>query len=664
MEKIGKVKIDDTYYPGEDFYCDGNIEDELLEIVKNYEPKEFQQIIEERADWPTFYHLSSQRQNIIEWLPISKNAKVLEVGSGCGAITGMLAQKAGEVHCIDLSKKRTLINANRNKMYDNITMNIGNFKDIEPHLACDYDYILLIGVFEYAKGYMGTNNPYVDFMHMLKKHLAIEGRLVIAIENQLGLKYWAGCREDHIGTYFSGLEGYIEDQGVETLTKSGLENVLKTNEVKEYSFYYPYPDYKFMTSLYSDDYLPRTGELTTNLCNYDRERLLLFDEALVYDNLIKEGLFPIFSNSFMVVTGAPLEIKYSKYSNERNDEFSIRTDILAKDEKYWVEKIALHDNALNHLNQMREAYELLKKRYAGSPLEFNEIVKVESRKIAFKYIAGETLEQCLDEYLKVDDTKGFLLLFQKYVEFISYHNEVEISNLDFIFSNILIDGDRWVVIDYEWTKQEKVNEKEIAYRGFYCYMLQGKYKREKYIELEKEIITYLQLDSHQVRNLQEKEREFQESISSKKLVKAQIQQLIANPVVTIENMGISAKLSKMEVQVYEDFGTGFKEESSYFLAPCIVGKNSVVLSVDKSVKNIRIDPSMTQCVVEIINIRWNGEDRKDLVKKLETNGYMIGLGKYFFEHTDPNLILPLKKMKKQEKNELEISYKFSGVLGG
>lgn len=30
--------------------------------------------------------------------------KVLEIGSGCGAITGSLAQKAGSVTCVDLSK--------------------------------------------------------------------------------------------------------------------------------------------------------------------------------------------------------------------------------------------------------------------------------------------------------------------------------------------------------------------------------------------------------------------------------------------------------------------------------------------------------------------------------------------------------------------------------
>ena len=36
-----------------------------------------------------------------------------------------------------------------------------------------------------------------------------------------------------------------------------LEKILKECGETEYHFYYPYPDYKFMTTLYSDRYLPK-----------------------------------------------------------------------------------------------------------------------------------------------------------------------------------------------------------------------------------------------------------------------------------------------------------------------------------------------------------------------------------------------------------------------
>ena len=41
MEKIGQVLLDDTLYPGKDLYTDGAIEDEMLEIARNYREEEW-----------------------------------------------------------------------------------------------------------------------------------------------------------------------------------------------------------------------------------------------------------------------------------------------------------------------------------------------------------------------------------------------------------------------------------------------------------------------------------------------------------------------------------------------------------------------------------------------------------------------------------------------
>ena len=324
-EEIGKVRLDLTHYPGEDYYCDGAVEDELLEIAKNYAEVEYPRIIEERKSWPVLYHLSALRENIVDWLPIDKSMKVLEIGSGCGAVTGALARKAGEVTCVDLSRKRSLINAYRHMDCENITIHLGNFQDIEPDLPCDYDYICLIGVYEYAQAYISSDTPYEDFLRIVGKHIKNNGRIVIAIENKLGLKYWAGCKEDHLGTWFSSLEDYPEGGVVRTFTRKGLIKAAGQCGFSDVSMYYPYPDYKFMTSLYSDSRLPKPGELTSNQRNFDRERLQLFDEKLVFDTLIKEGEFPLFSNSYLMVLGETPEIKYAKYSNDRAEAFQIKT---------------------------------------------------------------------------------------------------------------------------------------------------------------------------------------------------------------------------------------------------------------------------------------------------------------------------------------------------
>ena len=84
QEKIGNITLDYEFYSGEDLYSDGEVEDEILEIVKKYGREEFPRIIEEKGSWPILYHLSPLRENIVDWLPINKEMKVLEVRCNYG----------------------------------------------------------------------------------------------------------------------------------------------------------------------------------------------------------------------------------------------------------------------------------------------------------------------------------------------------------------------------------------------------------------------------------------------------------------------------------------------------------------------------------------------------------------------------------------------------
>ena len=77
-----------------------------------------------------------------------------------------------------------------------------------------------------------------------------------------------------MGTYFEGVEGYPRTEGVRTFTRPELIRIMEECGYKNYKFYYPYPDYKLPRVIYSDDYLPRLGELNQNICNFDRERLV------------------------------------------------------------------------------------------------------------------------------------------------------------------------------------------------------------------------------------------------------------------------------------------------------------------------------------------------------------------------------------------------------
>ena len=102
---------------------------------------------------------------------------------------------------------------------------VGNFNDIV--LEEKYDYITLIGVLEYAAYYTDAKQPFESFLKRISSYLKEDGKLLIAIENKFGLKYWAGTREDHTGKFFDGLEGYIDtESSVRTFSKEGLKTII------------------------------------------------------------------------------------------------------------------------------------------------------------------------------------------------------------------------------------------------------------------------------------------------------------------------------------------------------------------------------------------------------------------------------------------------------
>lgn len=670
-KQIGNVKLNYEFYPGEDIYSDGAIEDEILEITKNAARIEYPKIIEEKNSWPVLYHLSALRGNIVDWLPITKDMKVLEIGSGCGAITDKLSEKAGKVTCVDLSAKRSMINAYRNQDRDNIEIYVGNFNDIEPSLECDYDLVCLIGVFEYGNSYIHTKTPYEDFFQIMQKHKKSTGLLVIAIENKFGLKYWAGSKEDHVGTYFSGLEGYPEGGSARTFTKRGLEKIFGRCGETNYHFYYPYPDYKFPTTIYSDRRLPYEGELTDNMRNFDRDRMVLFREKYVFDSAIEDDYFDLFSNSYMVVIGELPQTIYSKYSNDRDGRYELRTDIVETPAGKVVRKVPMTEEARVHVREMEAAYQALCERYEGSGLHINPCMYHEQEGYAeFPFEQGTTLETLMDQCLSEKDPDGFQRLFNKYWELVSYRKEGYTGNIadyDLIFANILVDGENWTVIDYEWTTREAVEDKEIAFRAIYCYILEDEKRNELNLDY---IMQQLNVNEDEAEEYRHKEAMFQKKVTGKRKSMGEIRAAIGTYAVDPKKL-MEEHLQEIldeRIQLYYDRGQGFCESDSRYVPDVYVKERQIetTLTVEGDVRNFRVDPADKPCVVMLQQLLWNGMPVAFEKKFIETNGKQVKPGTYLFATADPNLVLHVEAlvmagMRAEEENQVELKMEVSPV---
>ena len=295
-DKIGKIVLNYEFYSGTDEYSDGDaVENKILDIVKNQTGYEY--VCDDYNIWAVMYHLSRQRENIAEPMLIGKEDSVLEVGAGMGAVTGAMARMAAQVDCIELSRRRSEINAWRHKNLDNIEIYVGNFQDIR--LQKKYDVITLIGVLEYAQHYIKSEKPYEDFLKQLYGALKEGGRIYIAIENKLGMKYFAGYHEDHLGKAFAGIEGYKKEDMVATFSQSELNALLAGSGFTDVDYYYPFPDYKFPTVILCDENIKDADIEFSEYTNYDLPVTHLFNQNKAFESLKGTDERKLFSNSFL-----------------------------------------------------------------------------------------------------------------------------------------------------------------------------------------------------------------------------------------------------------------------------------------------------------------------------------------------------------------------------
>lgn len=672
-KKIDKVRLDLSAYPGRDLYSEGAAEDEILQIVRTREPKEYNRVIAERGSWNVLYHLSHIRENIVDFLPITKNDSVLEVGAGCGAISGVLARKAGHVTAIELSKRRSIINAVRNN-YENLEIKVGNFQDIEKRLQERYDYILLIGVLEYSAQYIDDEYPFDKMLEILKGRLSEEGRIIAAIENKYGMKYFAGAKEDHTGGYYDGIEGYRDTGRVRTFSRGELKALAKRNGLTT-RFMYPYPDYKFPVSIYSDERLPFKGELTEYGFNFDSERLRLFSENEALDSAVESGMFGEFSNSFLVEMGVGSEaesgaliksgfkVLYSKHSNERDLRFAIRTDIvegLLGDRR--VMKYPCCEEAVQHLKVMQAHYLSQRLLYEDTDLSPNtcRIIKDENgelKALEFEYLEGKTLAEALDGLIGVGNISGAQVMLRKYIDTLNFLADEEysetqefrrvfgavklpdkeqcmtVTNIDLIFSNIIINNS-WNIIDYEWTFDFPVPVKFVIYRAIHYYLESA--GENAFGELKPYKIAGITKEERAI--FDRMEQTFQRYIAGERFTLVTLNSIFGKNNIPIERtVRLGGLVRRPErVKLYMDLGGGFDEENTRYVNANLEGGDIVSFEtvIPRNCVALRIDPTDYPCMLRVISFTVNGKDAP-----LMTNGSVFEDGVIYFDTADPQLLV-------------------------
>ncbi len=415
-------------------------------------------------DWPSEYHLTTKRARLFAGFDFDSSKKVLEVGCGCGAITRYLGETFNDVVSIEGSINRARLARLRTEELDSVSIICAPFQEIE--FTRKFDIIFCVGVYEYSASFVAGEDPYHSVLNYFSNMLTPDGVIVIAIENQFGLKYFNSAREDHTNTQYEGLEGYHRHgHKVKTFGKYELENNLK-EFFPTVQFYYPYPDYKLPSCIISDDFLSQgqAGELVSQIKSRDYygELPKPWNEGLVSMELSKNNMLPFFANSFLVFAGK------SQIEGVSFNQLAITTT---------SDRIKQFKTQTRIYNGRNGGISVSKKALSGKVIESNEKLSMIASNSNWNNTDSlQTLlfHNCMSKKMSLSD---IFLPCKAWIEFLDQESSPSNGDkyldghyIDSIFSNIYLDSNGITVIDKEWVWKEKIKLNIIVIRSVFIFL--------------------------------------------------------------------------------------------------------------------------------------------------------------------------------------------------
>lgn len=434
-----------------------------------------------------------QSPNILNWYPFNKTQKVLEVGNKSEELTKFLIDK-----CSSIQK-------------------ISKIEELE-NIDAKFNIIILIGINENEK--INLKN----LVRRLEGFLEMDGRILLAVDNKFGLRFWAGNPENILEKKFTSLLGYNNEyEKIETYTKRYIETQLNEIGYKT-RFYYPLPDYRRPNVIFSDDALPEYNSIDKYNPYYTGKSDILFNEIDVFREILKtdKDMFTFFANSFLVeVIKKEKEYdttyNYISYNNLRKEKYRLITKI----SNTYVEKQIVNEKAEEHYENIKNNIKILQENNIKT-VDYIDEDKIKSKYIEQKYLLNNVLTEKLEKgqveefdniiknYIKQISVKTYKENNYENTAFGKYRVEVKdksiIQDLNFVkngmwdmtFKNCFLIDNQFYFFDQEWNEPNLPVE-YILYRAIlYTISLRRFVSIEKLFDkynLSKYITLFEQLDN-------------------------------------------------------------------------------------------------------------------------------------------------------------------------
>ena len=341
-------------------YSDGaETEKSMLELAEKYSEEEISERIAGDAHYLINNTFSPVRRNLLDWYPFREGCSILEVGAGMGSLTSLLCEKAAHVTAVELGEDRAKVIRARCK--DKTNLSIYSDDILTWDNGERFDYVVMVGVLEYAAVFSHSETPFDDFLARLKGFMKPGGVLLFAIENQFGLKYWLGASEDHLQRPYAGIEKYTESGTARTFSKAQLTFMCR-RQGWETRFYYLLPDYRFPTAVFTDESLPGFQDVRNVRYTYSLNSCLTADERELYRDVIENNVFPFFANSYLVEAAEVLPGEHVIRVSGRSEVRAEQRIITYIDNSGQVWKRAQSREAQRHIERAYEHEQYLRAR--------------------------------------------------------------------------------------------------------------------------------------------------------------------------------------------------------------------------------------------------------------------------------------------------------------
>ena len=351
-----------------------------------------------------FIKKSDIRENIINWYDFKEKANILFIGSD---VYECLFKNDNKVTVLDVDKQLLETIEDRENL-EKVNQDLTLFSS---QCGKKFDYIIIMEAMNRLKDFIKVGKSTLkQFLELSYNILNNSGIILFSVANKFSIKNFSGATYNG-GNSYDVLLG--KEKSTAIYSKNEIIKILNESKFEKYNFYYPFPDHKLPSIVYSDKYLPNdNNSKLAYLVYYNPNDTIIFNEMEAIREIVKDGMLDYFSNSYLLEVSNSDEnfsrVKFASYNNFRNKE----NKLITKMYDGYVQKEAIFEEGLNHIKKIEENIEILKK------CNIDTADSIENNKVISKYQTLKTFNEYIGELVSQENIDLIKILIKKWYEII------------------------------------------------------------------------------------------------------------------------------------------------------------------------------------------------------------------------------------------------------